>query len=185
MRFLCLIFLLCFSQNLCRVCEYINKYISLVRCQFFLIRLILGFCLQLVSRQTISRSQNGLGQRLIVLLQRFLANSAAAFSRFSSDFSISAFVFLMEGPDVFHLFSIFILDKNIEKFVFSDSPPTNGLVVKPEIRHLIDFFFDHYQNVLLKVGENLILFGKWFISAEFGRRTVFTFAFASVDFIAR
>ena len=91
----------------------------------------------------------------------------------------------MEGPDVFHLFSIFILDENIEKFVFSDSPPTNGLIVKPEIRHLIDFFFDHYQNILLKIGENFILFGKWFIAAEFGRRTVFTFAFASVDFITR
>ena len=59
----------------------------------------------------------------------------------------------MEGPDVFHLFSIFILHKNIEKFVFSDSPPTNGLIGKPEIRHLIDFFFDHYQNILLKIGE--------------------------------
>ena len=93
----------------------------------------------------------------------------------------------VEGSDLLHLFSVFILDEDIEVLVFANTAFSYRYIVEPEVRHLIDFVLDGSQNILLEIREHLVFLSDSLFTAElrFAARIVFRLfaVLASIDFI--
>ena len=187
--FFCLLCVFGVGKQSSKNCEDICKDVSFFCRQLFLVVLILSFCFYFIASRQITHTQHSFRKRQIELSERFFTYCTTRFSWLPANFTFKVLMFLVERSDFLHFFCCFILNENIKKFIFSNPGTANRFVVKPQVRHLIDFCFDRSQNILLKIRKYRILFSNSFFSAKFwfGITVAFALAFSlvSVDFIFR
>ena len=106
------------------------------------------------------------------MFKSFKTNYAAGLA-LSANFGFKILPLFMEGTDLFHFFLCLVLNENIKKLVLSHTFAPNRFIIKPEVRHLVNFGFDRCKDVLLKIRKDLVFFGNSFFSAEFRLRAAF------------
>ena len=185
--FFCLVLILGIGQDSPENRKDIIEDVSFLSGQFLFVILVLCFCLYFVSGKAVTHTEHRIRQRQIVLFERLIAYYAAGFTRFSGNLALEVLMLFVEGSNLLHLFSVFILDEDIKILVFANAAFSYRYIVEPEVRHLIDFVLYGSQNILLEIREHLIFLRNCLFTAElwFAARIVFSLfaVLASIDFI--